>query len=128
MGTRLSYLVFLAGVGVAPIALGIGAAVHDWRLVGVAAVAASLAVLASAGLRRRDRFEAAELSLDAFARGEPPPDEARVGELVSLLREWDALEQKRGSPEFDPWAVQALRHDIQRVIDRDPALNRLFYL
>ena len=50
----------------------------------------------------------------------------RVRGLVNLLREWDTLEQARGSGHFDPWALQSARHEIRRAVDEDPALERLF--
>jgi hypothetical protein len=50
-----------------------------------------------------------------------------VGQLVGLLRQWEELEHGRGSPDFDPWAVQAVRHDIRAVVEADPTLERLFH-
>ena len=50
-----------------------------------------------------------------------------VGQLVDLLQQWEELEHGRGSPNFDPWAVQAVRHDIRAVVEADPTLERLFH-
>ena len=47
-------------------------------------------------------------------------------ELLRLLEEWEKLEQQRGSPEFDPWALQVVRNDIRKVVESDPALTRMF--
>jgi hypothetical protein len=54
--------------------------------------------------------------------GAPPLDA-----LVDLLREWDALERRRGLPDFDPWALLSLRREIQRRIEESPALSRLMH-
>jgi hypothetical protein len=53
-------------------------------------------------------------------------DDSSSRQLLALLEEWEALEQKRGTPDFDPWALQALRNDIRRVVESDPALSQLF--
>jgi len=58
----------------------------------------------------------------ASASGERP-----VEQLVDLLQQWEELEHGRGSPGFDPWAVQAVRHDIRAVVEADPTLERLFH-
>jgi hypothetical protein len=50
-----------------------------------------------------------------------------VDELVRLLRQWDEMEARRGSPGFDPWALQSIRHDIRAMIETDPALEGLFH-
>jgi hypothetical protein len=49
-----------------------------------------------------------------------------VAELITLLRQWDAMEQKRGTPEFEPWALQAWRREIRMLLERSPGLQRLF--
>lgn len=76
-------------------------------------------------LRAREH-EIPDQALETLFEGSPPLDEARVAELIELLERWEALEEKRGSPGFDPWAVQALRHDIRVVVESDPALEQLF--
>lgn len=55
-------------------------------------------------------------------------DEAVARHLLALIREWRRLEQRRGHPDFDPWASQSVRHDIKEVLEEDPALRRLFNL
>jgi len=50
-----------------------------------------------------------------------------VEQLVGLLQQWEQLEHGRGSPDFDPWAVQAVRHDIRAVVEADPTLEQLFH-
>ena len=93
---------------------------------GVAGGAALLAAWAgNHWLRHRDTAREDRV-LAAILAQSPPLDENRVAELIELLERWEALEQQRGSPEFDPWAVQALRHDIRVVVESDPALEQLF--
>ena len=77
-------------------------------------------------LSRQEDLEPSERTLVALTRDGPPLDDARVAELIGLLETWETLEQKRGSPDFDPWAVQAIRHDIRAVVESDPALEQLF--
>ena len=124
---RATYLAFL-GAGVAGLSLLIVSAVtRDPRYLASAVIALLISSLARDWLRRHQKLKPAAEALDAFATGERLVEGTEVNQLLSLLREWDALEQKRGSPDFDPWAVQALRNDIQRVVTKDPALNRLFH-
>jgi hypothetical protein len=89
---------------------------------------ASLAVsgLLREGLSRNGHFDSAKKSLDAIAVVEPPADQAHLARLAVLLREWEALERRRGSADFDPWQLQALRNDIRQIVENDPALERLF--
>jgi hypothetical protein len=77
-------------------------------------------------LRKTGELVGSERALQSIAEGVPPLDDASVAELIALLEQWESLEQKRGSPDFDPWAVQAVRHDICVVVQRDPALQYLF--
>jgi hypothetical protein len=93
-------------------------------LAGLAAL--GLAGAGRAWLQRHDEFEPAQRALETVSENGPPLDEVRGRQLYALLEEWEALEQKRGSPEFDPWALQVLRNDIRKVVESDPALSRLF--
>lgn len=63
----------------------------------------------------------------AFDLADVDTGDPQVQRLVALVQAWRKLEDKRGSPEFDPWAVQAVRHDVKAVLDESPALRRLFY-
>jgi hypothetical protein len=103
-----------------------GAATHDPRLLAVGILLLMTAALLRAWLRGQGRFEAADAALHEITQTGTPPDFARVAELVRLLREWEALERHRGSPGFDPWALQAIRHDIRVMVEEDPALEGLF--
>lgn len=91
---------------------------------------AGLAALGAASVGRnwlRNREATSEdQALEAIIASSPPLDDECVAKLIELLELWETLEQKRGSPEFDPWAVQAVRHDIRMVVESDPALEQLF--
>ena len=103
-----------------------GAASHDVRLLGFGVATLVVSLLSREWLRRQGKLGEVEAALNNVARAEPSLDAERVAELVRLLQEWEQLEQKRGSAEFDPWAVQALRHDIRVMVEKNPALDRLF--
>jgi hypothetical protein len=97
------YLLLLAGFA----ALGAGWLLRDW-------------------LQRRGQWHGARAALDAAAEAPTNVETARVARLLELLREWDAMERRRGTAAFDPWALQALRNDIATLIEQDAALATLF--
>ncbi len=99
---------------------------HDPRLLALGTAVLLVALVAREWLRRQGQLTAAETAFNAIAQSEPPLDALRVAELVRLLQEWERAELKRGSADFDPWAVQSLRHDIRVMVEKDPALDRLF--
>jgi hypothetical protein len=105
-----------------------GAASHDARLFGGGAATLVVSMLSREWLQRRGRLSEAENAFNAVAEVKPGLDAQHVAELVRLLQEWEQLEKKRGSADFDPWAVQALRHDIRVMVEKDPALDRLFHV
>lgn len=98
-----SLLLLGCGLG----ALGLGGVVREW-------------------LRRSNRFDPVQRTIEEIAAHGPTLDQAHVAELVQLLTEWEEMEAKRGSAEFDPWTLQALRNDIRVTVEKDPALERLF--
>lgn len=116
----------VAGVGVGAF-LTIGGMLSSqlhWSLTGLVAVA--LVWASRRWIQRHGQCDPAERTVHALSQIGPPPDEARAQELMALLKQWEALEQKRGSPEFDPWTLQILRNDIRNVVESDPALEALF--
>ena len=128
-GARAMYVGCLIGTscGLAALLVGIFMGRGTLTVAGVLTVGCSL--LESRSLTRNGKLASldrpfAEASGDVLAGlcGEP-----EVEHLVLLLKQWDDLEHRRGSPEFDPWAVQAVRHDIRAAIERNPALERLFH-
>ncbi|MGH7947004.1 MAG: hypothetical protein ACREH8_01865 [Opitutaceae bacterium] len=127
MVVRTTFLVCVGGFTGGIILLLAGAAGHDVRLALVGGSLLVLGGIARGWLRRRGKFESADVAWNEVADAGPPADAARVAELVRLLRKWDELERKRGSSRFDPWALQAIRHDIRIMVETDPALEDLFH-
>ena len=128
MGRRLLGLGVLAGVA-AGLALLIAAAMASRFDLG--GLGAALLLAARAAQQRLDRADppwagAVMGDLELLA-AERAVGDSQVTRLVGLLQELNELERRRGSPAFDPWALQALRHDIRMVVGQDPALGRLFH-
>jgi len=69
-------------------------------------------------LKKRGKLPECHRALEAMFRGEVRPD--ADGGLESLLQRRAALEEKRGQPGFDPWAVQALRREISDYVREHP--------
>ena len=86
--------------------------------VAMAMTCAARGWLQRGGVNRLEATPAAALSAKV--------DEEHGTHLLRLLEEWEALEGKRGSPDFDPWALQVVRNDIRKVVESDPALEQLF--
>jgi hypothetical protein len=130
MLVRTTFLVCVGGFTAGIVLLLGGAAGHDVRLGGVGACLLTIAAMARVWLRRREKSEPLDMAWNEAADAESPAEAAHaahVAELVQLLRKWDALESKRGSPSFDPWELQAIRHDIRAMVEMDPALDGLFH-
>lgn len=126
MRVRGAFLISLGGLLAGIILTITGALSRDVQLLAAGLGALALSGLARHWLQRKGRFGDAEAAFNAMGEPAPTPDDARVRELVSLLRQWERLEHSRGSPKFDPWELQSLRHDIRALVERDPALERLF--
>ena len=119
---RTCYLLSVGGLGVGMVLILLGAVFGDFRLLAGGIVALTVAGGAREWLQSRGRFESAEDALHGFLGGEPLSPEAV--ELMRLARECQALERLRGTRRFDPWAVQALRHDMRELVAKDPSLER----
>jgi hypothetical protein len=93
-----------------------------------AAISGAFVLLARSFLR--ERLAASATDIAAFGEETVSMVEGvadgRVGELVHLLQEWDGIERARGTPEFDPWALQSARNEIRMAVQDDPTLERLF--
>lgn len=127
MLVRATFLLCLAAFTAGIVLLFAGAAAHELRMVLAGLLLLLLSALTRSWLRAQGRLGEANEAFDAIVQvDEESPHDARITELVRLLQLWEQLEKKRGSPGFDPWAVQAVRHDIQEMVDTDPALERLF--
>jgi hypothetical protein len=69
-------------------------------------------------LKRRGKLDECDRSLERmFGGGVSSNDEDG---LESLLQRRAALEEKRGTPGFDPWAVQAVRREINDYVRLHP--------
>jgi hypothetical protein len=117
---------FLALSVLAGVLVVVGLATANVRCVAAGLLALPLAWAVRAWLvhSAREVLRAAETLLGgSSAAPNGPPLDA----LVALLREWEALERRRGTPGFDPWALLSLRREIQRTVDESPALSRLMH-
>ena len=126
MLTRATFLGVLTALTVGILLTVAGLVVAEMRLAIVGLVTLGFAGIVRAWLQRRLGGEADEFTIARIAQSTPEPDESRSRQLLALLAEWESMEEKRGSPDFDPWALQALRNDIRKVVESDPALSRLF--
>jgi hypothetical protein len=123
---RASFAICLAAFAAGILLILGGMATRSLPLLGFGLGALALAGLVREWLRRNDHLSHVQRVIEEIAAEAPPLDPARTAQLAKLLTEWEAMEAKRGSPEFDPWALQALRNDIRNAVERDPALESLF--
>ena len=127
MLVRATFLVCLGAFTAGILMLMAGAVARELRLVAAGTGLLAIAGLTRGWLRRRGKFEQAQMNLPEVPALRLPIEAARVEELVHLLRQWNEMEAKRGSPSFDPWALQSLRHDIREMVETNPALDGLFH-
>jgi hypothetical protein len=113
----------LSVVGVLLAGCGVVSGETGWLLSGAAV---SLLALIAQRWWLRTRAGRADAALADVWAGTPAPDETRAARLLTLLEDWEALEEQRGSANFDPWALQSLRNEIRQVVESDPALAELF--
>jgi hypothetical protein len=127
MLVRAAYLAMLAAFLGGVILVVTGLVSGQWRLVAAGIGAWVVGALTRGWLRRTGKWAQADAAFNAMTACGPPVNESRVAELVALLRQWEAHEQKRGSAEFDPWALQVVRNDIRALVADDPALEQLLH-
>ncbi len=108
-------------------ALGCGVVAFTDRSI-FCALASLLAVgalaLCQAWLVRSGKLEACDRALDEMFNGEPAADPADECEL--LLQRRASLEEKRGTPAFDPWEIQAVRREINDYVRQHPDAAQRF--
>jgi len=130
LSLRLAMVAYLVAVAAGSVLVFYSVIFMRAELLAGAVVAGAIALAARAVLRERmpDGMKTeAIFDEETISTEEPTTAESgRVGGLVDLLREWDALEQARGSADFDPWALQSARHEIHSAVSDDPTLERLF--
>ncbi|MET0261379.1 MAG: hypothetical protein ABW223_00675 [Rariglobus sp.] len=68
-------------------------------------------------LKRSGKLEECDRSLEQMFSG---TDDSEDDALETLLQRRDALEEKRGTPGFDPWEVQAVRRQISDYVRQHP--------
>jgi hypothetical protein len=127
MLVRATFVVCLASLAAGILLTLAGAIGRDLRLLALGIVTLALAGVTREWLGHERRFEAASSVLDTMIYGETRRESPEMAEFNQLLREWDELERKRGSPDFDPWAIQAVRHDIRVLVEKDPTLERFVH-
>lgn len=126
MLTRLAFVAWLASVPSGILLTLAGFLAARWTLIIAGVGLLMCGWCLRDWLRRRGELETVADKLDAVHTFGAQAEQTNLARLTALLREWDALEQRRGSPGFDPWAVQAVRNDILAVVEQDPALLSLF--
>ena len=132
LSLRLAMVAYLVAVAASFVLVFYSIIFMRAELLAGAGVSGAIALAARAVLRERmpeglnteTVFDEETISLE----GPGSVESRRVASLMSLLREWDALEKTRGSPDFDPWALQSARHEIRSAVSADPALETLFRL
>lgn len=121
-GGRLAVAAYLGSLSLGIALLFVGACQASLAVLAFGA----LALLAAGGFWMTIRENASAEMVDALSSeaGEPHVPAARasnpggpkIAELASLLHELNALEGKRGSGHFDPWALQSVRSDIRLLV------------
>jgi hypothetical protein len=98
-----------------------------WRLLVPSALCLALMVAIRAVLKRSGQWEACVNGLNrAYTRPEPLPGEEECSmRLMELIDRRDEIESRRGTPEFDPWALQEVRHEINELVKAKPSLAEL---
>jgi len=98
-----------------------------WRLLVPSGLCCVLMVAIRVVLKRNGQWEVCVNGLNhAYTRSEPlPGDEESSMRLMDLIDRRDVIEARRGSAEFDPWALQNVRHEINELVKANPALTEL---
>jgi hypothetical protein len=98
----------------------LGAAVgHDAVRLGAGFLDGAMGTAVYVWLRRRGLLAKVIASIKCFAADQLPESEA---DFTNLVRAWDDLSSKRGTPGFDPWRLLSLRREIEAQAKNDPTL------
>lgn len=111
------YICFFASLHLTGLALHTGS-FHDASKAGVFMCAM---IAGHQWLKRRGKLAECRRALDELFT--PTPATADDAGLESLLQRQAALEQKRGTPGFNPWEVQAVRREISEFLNRHPRVE-----
>lgn len=126
MLARLAFVIHLglAFLGMVLLAAAVAQGRADLGL--QAAVAWAFAASLRWMLGRRGRLDACTTSLDSIFETETAEGGEAAADpgLAELLARRARMEERRGSPDFDPWALLALQHDIEEHRRRRAAAGR----
>ncbi len=121
MAARAAYLA-KGALGLLGVVLSISASLErdlPFLLRGTLCLAVSM--LLHSLLARSGRLEACRDSLDAIGASEPPLPEGEDSiNFASLLERRKRLEAQRGTPDFNPWDLSTVRHQIRAYLDAHP--------
>jgi len=112
------FIFFCVGLVLSLFAFHHGSVIHALKALGFFAAM----IAAHAWLKHGGKLEECDRALDAMFSGEPYDEDG----LDALLSRREALEEKRGTPGFDPWAVQALRREISDYVKTHPESSHRF--
>ncbi len=115
IAARLAYLLHL-GALLTGLVQAVGGALH--RDAGALLLAALLLLIGAslrAILRRTGWFERCRDSFATFGL-----DDADDPQLGRLIEKRGAIERLRGTPDFDPWALLAVQHEIDAHVRDHP--------
>ena len=116
----LQFFALIGGLGCAAAAVS----EQTWGLLAPSALCLILMLSIRFILKRNGLWQVCVDGLDeAYTRPDPLPDhEDGSMRLMELI---DRRESRRGGPEFDPWALQEVRHEIAVLVKNDQALLAL---
>jgi len=116
----LRFFLFLTSLGCGVVAV----TDQSWKSALFSAGALAAVIISHRWLVRSGKLEACDRALDRMFNEEPGTDPA--DEFEVLLQRRASLEEKRGTPGFDPWEVQALRREISDYVREHPDAARRF--
>lgn len=124
---RLAYAVYLC-CAVTAVVCAAYVALAPYANLLVCALAASVAWMLRAWLQEPEQYALIREMFEDVEKpaATPGPPASGVEELISLLRELRQCERLRGTREFDPWTLQAIRSRISALVAADPSLRPLF--
>ncbi|PTY04635.1 hypothetical protein DB347_18140 [Opitutaceae bacterium EW11] len=126
IAVRVIYLIYLS-LAVASLISGVYAlALQRLDFAAAALLGTPLAYLCRRWLQEESRYEVAESFDFPAVQQEESHHNEQLADFIGLVETWDRLEARRGTPEFDPWELQSVRHEIQHLIDKTPSWARLF--
>lgn len=98
-----------------------------WRLMLPGFLCFALMISIRVVLKRSGQWEVCVNGLNhAYTRPEPLPNqEENSMRLMDLIDRRDDIESRRGGPDFEPWELQDVRHEIAVLLKANPELETL---